>query len=262
MQIKNIDNKKDFDFGNTSNDYAKFRDIYPLEFYDMILSRGLCKDGQNVLDVGTGTGVIPLNMYKYNAKWTGIDISENQIAEAKNLAKASNLDINFFVSSAEKIDFPKNTFDVITACQCIPYFNHKETAPLFAKILKKGGSFLILYMGFLPFEDKLVDASEKLVLKYNPYWSGYGDTKNPIRVPDEYKEFFEIVYTNEFDVKVPFTRESWHGRMRACRGVGASMTKDVLALWDKEHKKMLESSAGEKFFVSHYIAVAQLKVKK
>ena len=39
---KNIDGGKPFDWGKTSSDYAKFRDIYPQEFYDKILRRGLC----------------------------------------------------------------------------------------------------------------------------------------------------------------------------------------------------------------------------
>ena len=29
MIIKDIDNGKNFDWGNTSEDYAKYRDIYP-----------------------------------------------------------------------------------------------------------------------------------------------------------------------------------------------------------------------------------------
>ena len=77
---------KAFDWGRTSEDYAKYRDIYPEEFYQYILKLGLCKNGQRVLDIGTGTGVLPRNMYKYGAEWTGIDISENQIEQARRMA--------------------------------------------------------------------------------------------------------------------------------------------------------------------------------
>ena len=86
MKIDNIDDGKTFDWGRTSEDYAKYRDIYPEEFYQYILKLGLCKSGQRVLDIGTGTGVIPRNMYKYGAEWTGIDISENQIEQARRMA--------------------------------------------------------------------------------------------------------------------------------------------------------------------------------
>lgn len=31
-----------------------------------------------------------------------------------------------------------------------------------------------------------------------------------------------------------FTRESWNGRMKACRGVGASLTEKEIFLWEQE----------------------------
>ena len=73
--VGNIVRGKPFDWGRTSQDYAKYRDIYPPEFYEKLVKLRLCTDGQRVLDLGTGTGVLPRNMYRYGAKWTGIDIS-------------------------------------------------------------------------------------------------------------------------------------------------------------------------------------------
>ena len=56
---RDIDSGKPFDWGKTSLDYAKFRDIYPQEFYQKIVDRKLCVKGQAVLDIGTGTGILP-----------------------------------------------------------------------------------------------------------------------------------------------------------------------------------------------------------
>ncbi len=42
---KNIDNAHRFDWGKTSEDYAKFRDIYPQILFDKITGRGLCGRG-------------------------------------------------------------------------------------------------------------------------------------------------------------------------------------------------------------------------
>ncbi len=92
MRFSNIDNGKSFDWGNTSEDYAKYRDIYPEEFYQSIIDLGLCRDEQSVLDIGTGTGVLPRNMYQYGAKWIGTDISEQQIEQAKLLAAEKGMD--------------------------------------------------------------------------------------------------------------------------------------------------------------------------
>lgn len=254
---KNIDNGKPFDWGETSEDYAKFRDIYPPEFYEKIISRNLCISGQNILDIGTGTGVLPRNMYKYGAKWTAVDISENQIEQAKILS--NNMDIDYFAMPAENINFADNSFDAITACQCFWYFNHEKIMPDFYRMLKSGGSILVLYMAWLPYEDKIAGESEKLILKYNPNWSGCGEIIHPIYIPDCYNEKFSLIYHEEYPIKVPFTRESWHGRIKACRGIGASLTESEIALWEKEHIKMLAETAPAEFEILHYGAIAELK---
>lgn len=122
-----IDAGKAFDWGRTSADYAKYRDIYPQEFYDKFVQRGLCVEGQSVLD---------------------------------------------------------------------------------------------------------------------------------------YNEYFERVYHEEYPLKLHFTKESWNGRMKACRGVGASLTAEEIAAWEKEHKALLDKIAPEEFDVLHYAAIAELKVKR
>lgn len=261
MKLHNIDSGNYFDWGKTSADYAKYRDIYPEEFYKRIADRGLCRDNQKVLDIGTGTGVLPRNMYIYGASWTGTDISENQIEQARLLAARDNMKIDFSACPAEEMDFPDGSFDVVTACQCIWYPDHKILAPKLSKILKTKGKFLILYMAWLPFEDRIAGKSEEVILKYNPLWSGAGETRKPMWVPEEYLPFFDITYREEYDINVHFTRESWHGRMRACRGVGASLPEDKLELWEKEHYEMLMNNADEEFDILHFVSMAELTLK-
>ncbi len=251
-----IDGGKPFDWGRVSGDYAEYRDIYPHEFYDRIAGRGLCVDGQSILDVGTGTGVLPRGMHDYGGIWTGADISEEQIDQARRLSRG--MGIEYCVASAEELDFPNESFDVITACQCFWYFDHGRTAPLFRRLLKPGGRLLVLYMAWLPFEDEIAGASEQLVLKYSPEWTGAGETVHPIRIPDCYFERFELVHHEEWRLNVPFTRDSWHGRMKACRGVGASLSPEDLQSWEDEHRKLLQRIAPERFDVMHYAAMAEL----
>ena len=257
---KKIDNGKAFDWGRTSGDYAAYRDIYPEEFYKKLTDRGLCIKGQSVLDTGTGTGVLPKNMHCFGAKWTGSDISPQQIEKAKELSFGT--DIEYIVSSAEKLSFPDNSFDVITACQCFWYFDHIKAAPIFSRMLKPGGSLVFLCMAWLPYEDRIAKASEELVLKYNPNWNGAGETMHRIHIPDEYNEYFECIYHEEYPLKVHFTRESWHGRMKACRGTGASLGEQEMLCWEEEHIKLLSDIAPKEFDIAHYGAIAQLRVKK
>ncbi len=257
---KNIDNGKGFDWGRTSANYARFRDIYPQEFYDKIISRNLCRSGQTVLDIGTGTGVLPRNLYRYGAKWTGTDISKEQIAQARILSEG--MEITYDTVSAEELNFPENTFDVITACQCFFYFDHEKIAPALARMLKSGGKLLLLYMAWLPFEDEIAGASERLVLQYNPVWSGAGETMHPIAIPEIYQGSFALLYHEEYPLKVHFTRESWHGRMKTCRGIGASLSETEIADWEQEHLQLLAEISPAEFDILHYAAIAELRVVK
>lgn len=261
MEIKDsrIDAGKAFDWGRTSEDYARYRDIYPEAFYKKIVDRGLCTEGQNVLDLGTGTGVLPRNMYRYGAHWTGTDISPEQIVAAKRLAEAEHMEIEFLTASAEELDFPKESFDVITACQCFWYFNHDIVVPRLADMLKPGGKLVVLYMAWLPYEDPVAGKSEELVLKFSPNWSGAGETRHPVWLPEIAFDYFDLEDHEEYDLKIPFTRESWHGRMKACRGVGASLSQEELAQWDIAHRNLLDEIAPEHFEVLHYAALAVLK---
>lgn len=201
-------------------------------------------------------------MYRYGAKWYGIDISENQIKAANELAAMNQMDISFMVSSDEEINFPDETFDVITACQCFWYFNHEKLAPVLSRILKPDGRLLVLYMAWLPYEDKIAGASEELILRYSPDWSGAGETKHPIQIPDCVYRYFEMVSHEEYYVDVPFTRETWNGRIKACRGIGASLQENEICQWEKEHKELLRKIAPEKFDVLHYAAIAELKPRE
>lgn len=260
MKLERIDKGREFDWGRTSEDYAKYRDIYPDEFYQKLLELGLCVKGQKVLDLGTGTGVLPRSMCRHGAAFTGTDLSAQQIEAAKKLTQEMGMEISYQVIPAEEIDFPENTFDVVTACQCFFYFDQEKLLPKLSRMLKPGGRLAVLYMAWLPYEDPIAGASEELVLKYNPQWSGAGETRHPLAAPEE-SELFELEHAEIFDLKVPFTRESWNGRMKACRGIGASLPEEKIQAFETEHLKLLSKIAPETFEVLHYAAFRIMRVK-
>jgi SAM-dependent methyltransferase len=195
-------------------------------------------------------------MAKYGASWTGIDISENQIQKARELSEG--MDIEYLVSSVEDLDIPNQSFDVITACQCFWYFDHNKIAKKLYDLLKPGGHLVVMQMDWLPFEDKIAYASENLVLQYNPTWGGAGETRHKVKIDESYDPYFIRTYDEVYDIEVPFTRESWAGRIHACRGVGASLSPEEIECFNKEHKALLEQIAPESFTILHYGAYADL----
>ena len=135
-----VDDGQKFDFGKTSKEYGKYRDIYPKEFFDKLYELGIGKEGSNWLDLGTGTGVVPRGMAKYGANITATDISKSQIEEAKLLSQEMP-NIKYEVKSAEEINYQENSFDAITACQCFWYFDPNIIVPKIKSMLKSGGIF-------------------------------------------------------------------------------------------------------------------------
>ena len=258
---KDIDGGNDFDWGRTSQDYAKFRDIYPDVFYEKIVQMGLCVKNQNVLDLGTGTGVLLRNMYKYGADFIGADASENQIIQARQLSEAAGMDIEYVIAPAEEIEFPDSTFDVVTACQCFMYFNKEIVLPKIHRMLKNNGCFCILFMAWLPDESEIAKCSEELVLKYNPAWTGGGMQRYKVEKPEWLEDLYECDRAEAFDLKVSFTRDTWHGRMKACRGIGASsLSAREIEQWEKEHIEYL-STLPETFDIIHYASILNLRKK-
>ena len=86
MKLNYIDNGNEFDFGKVSDEYSKYRDIYPKSMYDKLISFGIGKNGQQILDLGSGTAVLPINLYHTGTNFTATDISENQITYGQKLA--------------------------------------------------------------------------------------------------------------------------------------------------------------------------------
>ena len=254
---KDIDCGKEFDWGLTSENYAKYRDIYPAEFYKSIIQLGCGTKGQRMLDLATGTGVLPRGMEKYGAKWTGADISENQIKYARLLSEASGADIDYIASPAEELDFEAESFDGVTAAQCFMYFKQAVLLPKIHKWLKPGGHFLITIMDWLPFESEIAMKSEKLILKYNPAWSGCGRKRSTPSVPKCAEGLFDAKNIIAYATDIPFTSESWNGRIKACRGIEASLTSAEIEKWEAEHKKML-AEYPESFKIPHFITIMDL----
>ena len=241
MKHHGIDSGQEFDFGRTSENYARYRDIYPQTMYDKLTAAGIGKEGQSILDLGSGTGVVALHLAETGARVTATDISANQIAQAERLAAdKGEKNISFKVCSAEDTGFSDNAFDAVTAVQCFHYFDPDKAAAEIRRILKPGGLFCKIFMDWLPYEDEVIAEMEALVKKYNPSWNGGGFQRFDYAFPDWAKGRFTSESVESYDTTLIFTKEAWLGRVLSCRGVGASLAPEDVARFEKEYRSILQ----------------------
>jgi SAM-dependent methyltransferase len=253
MKLDYVDDGNVFDWGKASRDYAAFRPGYPEEFYELMARLGIGLPGQKILDLGTGTGVLARAFARRGALVTAVDAAEEQIREAERLSAGENLKIQYQVSKVEAIDFRPDSFDAASAGQSWMYFDAGVLVPKLKRILRDRGQLALTHLNWLPRRDAIARQSEALVLKYNPHWRGAdynGET------PPELMESlaaFRLTTFHSYDAALPFSRESWRGRIRASRGVGASLPPERVAEFDREHAALLKTIAPPEFTILHQI---------
>jgi SAM-dependent methyltransferase len=71
--------------------------------------------GDRVLDVACGTGVVGLTAARSGAKVTGIDLTPELIARARENAALMGSDSTFHEGDAEELPFPDASFDVVVS---------------------------------------------------------------------------------------------------------------------------------------------------
>lgn len=241
MKLIKIDNNNEFDFGKTSENYARFRDIYPQSMYDRLIAMGIGREDQHILDLGSGTAVLPMNLYPTGAYFTATDIAENQIAVGKMLAQQKGMDRIFFkVCSAEDTGFADDSYDAVTAVQCFPYFDAQKAAAEIFRVLKPHGLFCKILMDWLPKEDKVIAEMIETVQRYNPAWNPEGFNEEEYTFPDWAKGRFICEEVESYDVALTFTKEAWLGRVLTCRGVGASLSHEQIAQFEAEYRGLLD----------------------
>ncbi len=257
-----IDGNAEIDWGKTSEDYARHRPPPPDSFFKKLQALDIGLAGQDILDIGTGTGIVARQMARQGAVVTACDISDIQVKMAKYLAESENLAIDFHCFASEDMDFPAHSFDIVTANQCFVYFDREKTIPILRKILRPHGLLVISHFSWLPLHDETAYASEQLILKHNPQWSAHSyDGMTAPAYPGVDKDFHYQGYFY-YDEAIPFTHEGWRGRIRASRGIGASLSDEQVAAFDAEHDALLRDMAGDEFTILHRIDAHILRLGK
>jgi ubiquinone/menaquinone biosynthesis C-methylase UbiE len=101
-----------------------------------------------MLSVGCGEGLHERNFAKYNcfSQIDAIDFSSQSVANAKSLAIENNLDINYQTGDFKKMNFKKNSYDLILFSSSLHHFeNVEDTLENYVKPLLSENGILVVF---------------------------------------------------------------------------------------------------------------------
>jgi SAM-dependent methyltransferase len=233
------------DFGRTVDDYAKHRAGFPEAFFQRLEREGVLRPGLRVVDLGTGTGTIARGLARRGCTVTGLDISESMLEGARRLASEQGLSIEFRRAPAERTELPSSAFELVTAGQCWHWFDRAAAAREAMRLLVPGGRIVIAHFDWVMSPGNVVEATEALMEEFNPgpplpqYIHGHNVGLYPAWFRDLKTAGYVHLESFSFDVDVPYTHESWRGRVRASAKVGGSLPKEKVARFDEAFAALL-----------------------
>jgi phosphatidylethanolamine/phosphatidyl-N-methylethanolamine N-methyltransferase len=102
------------------------------------------KATHNVLDIGTGTGIIPFSICLKVSSVIATDMSPEMIRNAKQKQKKLNIqNIDFHVQDSYNITFPDKTFDIVIASNLL-HILYEPDKPIneVKRVMKDNGLFI------------------------------------------------------------------------------------------------------------------------
>jgi ubiquinone/menaquinone biosynthesis C-methylase UbiE len=128
-------------------------------------------DGGAVLDVGTGPGVllVELAARRPDLRLTGVDLSPDMITAATRNLEPFRERVSARVGDVTTLPFPDRSFDLIVSSLSLHHWDHPEAAvPELARTLRPGGRIFIYDFPFAPFDQLADTARTRSVLNAHP----------------------------------------------------------------------------------------------
>lgn len=239
-------------FGKVASDYAKYRDQLPEVMFQQLLQKGIDFKDQQVIDLGSGTGIFCRDLCGHGAHVVGIEPSTELIEEARSIDISQGLhDITYIQAIAEDFSFNKK-FPIITVVRAWHWFDRDRVLLNIQKQLEVNGKLIIInsifkpysYVAQLTFE---VLTNNNIVLKPAGSQSETNERRNgfPAIWFEEWEKYSFLVEEEwQHDYELQFTHQEWCGKIRSI---------SWLANIEEEKRSKISNELLKK--LSHYEAI-------
>ena len=116
------------------------------EFLDEVVELAQPRGGERVLDVATGTGNAAFALAPHVGHVTGLDLTEEMLAQARRLAAERGVaNLDWVLADAEQLPFEDASFDIWVCRAATHHFHHLDRALAEAKrVLAPGGRLVLI----------------------------------------------------------------------------------------------------------------------
>ncbi|WP_010500808.1 class I SAM-dependent methyltransferase [Paenibacillus elgii] len=218
--------KEQVNFGNVSQDYARYRDELPARLADWLEAHGALKTGAQAVDLGAGTGSFSRLLASRGAAVTGVEPSAEMIGEALRIADGSDSSVVYVQAPAEATELPAGLFDLVTAARAWHWFDRQQTVSEVRRLLKPGGFLAVVDSVILAAESEAARTTFELIRRQMPdgklkapgAMAESTERRNgfPLRWFDEWAEGgFQEKDSGQFGYELRFTPDAWRGKVRS-----------------------------------------------
>jgi SAM-dependent methyltransferase len=121
-------------FASTVEFYARYREPYPLVFFQKAAEQIGLRGDETLLDVGCGPGMLAIGFAPFVGDCTGLDPEAGMIAAAKDAAAEAGVGLSLTEGRIEEFPITK-TYDVVTIGRAHHWLERNPTLAVLERIL-------------------------------------------------------------------------------------------------------------------------------